>query len=109
MGWNSPGLSIYLPSIVRPNLPKHIVRNILFSNGLGIGSRILDVGCGDGQLVRFLRRLGLDAEGFDDELGSVVTAEESAPQATFHSDVDSMADVEPFDCIVVRRQSAYDN
>ena len=109
MGWNRPGLSIYLPSIVRPNLPKHIVRNILFSNSLGIGSRILDVGCGDGQLVRFLRRLGLDAEGFDDGLESVIAAEERLPHVSFYSDVDSLAEVEPFDCILIRQQATYDN
>lgn len=106
---DSPKLRLCNPSMVRPVLPKRVVRNVLFSNNLTVGSRVLDVGCGDGQLVHTLRRLGIQAEGFDESLPLVEAAESNVPKAKFYSDVDSLAEAEPYDCIIVRAYSAFED
>lgn len=106
---DSPNLRLCTPPIARPILPRRIVRNLLFSNSLSVGSRVLDVGCGDGQLVQRLRRLGLQADGFDEVLPSIEAAESSVPRAKFYSDIDSLGDADPYDCILVRAYSAFDD
>ena len=47
-------------------LPRAVVRHLLFAHQIGLGSRVLDVGCGHGELVHFLDDLGMDAVGLDE-------------------------------------------
>lgn len=49
-------------------LPKRVVRKLL-RNGFFRARRVLDVGCEDGRLVRFLQAQGRDAAGIDDRPG----------------------------------------
>jgi SAM-dependent methyltransferase len=49
-------------------LPKRVVRKLL-RNGLFRARRVLDVGCEDGRLVRFLQAQGRQAAGIDDRAG----------------------------------------
>jgi SAM-dependent methyltransferase len=47
-------------------LTRHELRRLLMNRQLRPGSRVLDAGCGEGELIRFLRHLGLEADGFDE-------------------------------------------
>ncbi len=106
---DSPDLQLCAASLTRPELPRRIVRNLLFSNNLTVGSRVLDVGCGHGELVHRLRRLGVEADGFDESISAVELAEANVPIAKFFSEIDSLAEAEPYDCIIVRNFSAFDD
>lgn len=44
-----------------------------------MGSRILDIGCGEGDTVDHLNRIGLDAEGIDINLAKIDTAKKEYP------------------------------
>ncbi|MDR1471158.1 MAG: class I SAM-dependent methyltransferase [Synergistaceae bacterium] len=45
-----------------------LTRMMIEASGLPPGSKLMDVGCGDGGTVRFLRELGYDAAGIDAEI-----------------------------------------
>ena len=44
-----------------------------------MGSRILDIGCGEGDTVDYLNRMGLKAEGIDINLAKIDTAKKTFP------------------------------
>lgn len=58
----------------------HVDRNAVLANladalsELGMGQRVLDVGCGHGKFVHLLRQRGLDAYGIDVSLACVAAA-----------------------------------
>jgi cyclopropane fatty-acyl-phospholipid synthase-like methyltransferase len=47
-----------------PPLPRRLLNDILLKSNVTPGSRILDLGCGDGSLVDSLNALGYEAQGF---------------------------------------------
>jgi SAM-dependent methyltransferase len=50
--------------------------------GVGPGSRTLDVGCGSGEFLAFLDRLGASAAGVDPQPDMVTIARSRVPRAT---------------------------
>ena len=61
-------------------LPRAVVRHLLFSHQIGMGSRVLVVGCGHGELVHFFDDLGMDAAGLDESPENVSWAAEHEPR-----------------------------
>lgn len=53
-------------------------------DGLPNGSRVLDVGCGSGDLIRRALRPGLSFTGIDISRPNIEAARRAAPSATFH-------------------------
>ena len=49
-----------------PLIPKRLLRDLFVSCQIGAESRVLEVGCGDGKQIGFMRQLGIMAEGQDD-------------------------------------------
>ncbi|MEX2286021.1 MAG: class I SAM-dependent methyltransferase [Planctomycetaceae bacterium] len=49
--------------LVQTGLPRRLLRHLIFAHDIGVGSRVLDVGCGSGELVRFFDQLGVVATG----------------------------------------------
>jgi SAM-dependent methyltransferase len=47
-----------------PPLPRRLLNDLLLHSNVTPGSRILDLGCGDGSLVEYLNSLGFEAQGF---------------------------------------------
>lgn len=96
-------------------LPRAVVRHLLFEHQIGLGSRVLVVGCGHGELVNFFDDLGMDASGLDESPENVSWATEHEPRSDFQL-VASPAEVslehigndEPHDLIVVRHLTTYD-
>ena len=90
-----------------PNgIPRIALRRLLGRRQLGIGSRVLDVGCGTGELVDLLSDLGLEAVGIDESVEAVEAAQYNVPRAEFYS-IDAAGPVffaeDPFDLILIRR------
>lgn len=93
-------------------LPRRVIRHLLSHYGIGVGTRILDVGCGTGGLVRYLEFLGADAVGFDESAQKIAEARKlTCARAEFFCG-DSVYAVPfseaRFDVIIVRQQAVYD-
>lgn len=96
-------------------LPRAVVRHLLFAHQIGMGSRVLDVGCGRGELVHFLDELGMDAVGLDESPNNISSAAEHEPRSDFQlvtappeQSLEHIANDEPLDLIVVRHLTSYD-
>jgi SAM-dependent methyltransferase len=96
-------------------LPRAVVRHLLFTHQIGLGSKVLDVGCGHGELVHFLDDLGMDAVGLDESPDNVRWAAEHEPRSDFQlvttpaeQSLEHIANDEPLDLIVVRHLTSYD-
>lgn len=98
--------------------PRQLLRHLIFAHDLGIGSRVLDAGCGRGELVRFFNHLGIDAAGLDESAEMIVAARRTAPRGEFHCgtadstvpfDTGDAGDTGRFDLVVARPLTVYDN
>ncbi|MFF1879537.1 class I SAM-dependent methyltransferase [Leifsonia sp. NPDC058230] len=56
-------------------------RAVIAATGIGSGFRVLDIGCGSGELLAMLDRLGVAAAGIDPAPGMVALARTKAPRA----------------------------
>ena len=111
MGWTS----LLGSAVSSVPLPRAVVRHLLFTHQIGLGSRVLDVGCGHGELVHFLDDLGMDAVGLDESPDNVQWAAEHEPRSDFQlvttppeGSLEHIANDEPLDLIVVRHLTSYD-
>ena len=68
----------------RTGIPRKVLRHVLRSHRIAVGSRILDVGCGRGELVQYFSRLGIDAVGCDPSAVNVSVARRLAPRLDFY-------------------------
>jgi len=88
-----------------------VLRSFIESLKLGIGARVLDVGCGTGEFVNRLSQLGFDVVGLDESAQNINVAIQQAPSVEFH--VGTVAPIavgdaaSEFDVVVVRSCSAY--
>ena len=96
-------------------LPRAVVRHLLFTHQAGMGTRVLVVGCGDGELVHFFDDLGMDASGLDESPENVMWAAEHEPRSDFQlvlapaeQSLEHIGNDEPHDLIVVRHLTTYD-
>lgn len=78
-----PFASISEGPLPDPGLPRRLLRRIFEGCPIGVGSRVLDVGCGSGELLRFLDQLCLDASGMDDSKENILAARSISPALTF--------------------------
>ena len=103
------------PAASQMPLPRTVLRHLLFAHQIGLGARVLDVGCGHGDLVHVLDDLGLEATGLDESAENVSWAKELEPRADFYIVSPSaelmwehIGDDQPLDLIIVRHLTAYD-
>lgn len=96
-------------------LPRAVVRHLLFSHQIGMGSRVLVVGCGHGELVHFFDDLGMEASGLDESPENISWAAEHEPRSDFQlisppaeQSLEHIGNDEPHDLIVVRHLTTYD-
>lgn len=86
-------------------IPRNLLKHVISSGGLTIGSRVLDVGCGSGELVAFLSELGFEAAGLDNSPQSIATGRRAHPQLDLRcSSVANSSPFEPwqFDLVLIR-------
>ncbi len=96
-------------------LPRAVLRHLLFAHQIGLGSRVLDVGCGHGELVHWLDDLGMEAAGLDESPDNLEFAKQLEPRSIFQlvtapaeNSLEHIADDQPLDLIVVRHLTTYD-
>lgn len=84
MNWISAIRSDGDPPLPDPGLPRRLLRYLFETGHVAIGSRVLDVGCGGGSLLRFLNELCLDATGLDESPQNIETARALAPELSLY-------------------------
>jgi SAM-dependent methyltransferase len=96
--------------LAQTGLSRRVLRHLIFTHNTGIGSKILDVGCGSGELVLFFNQLGFKATGVDESVSCINQARKLAPNAPFHC---TMVDETipsfdpPYDLAIVRAHEPY--
>jgi len=79
---------------------ERLVPDAAFGGPLGAGARVLDVGAGNGSIVRALREAGVDAEGVEPSASAVEAARRAGCTAVIEGTIDDVADSHgPFDVI----------
>jgi SAM-dependent methyltransferase len=61
-------------------LPRKVLRHLIRTSGVGIGSRVLNAGSGGGELSEFLSALGMRVSGLADRAEEVVAARRDFPE-----------------------------
>jgi SAM-dependent methyltransferase len=95
---------------VTTGLPLRVLRHLIVKHDIPIGSRVLDVGCGRGQLVQFLYELGFDVTGIDESQSAIEQARRAAPQLDLrHGRADELAPCRQhmFDIVLIRGLANY--
>jgi len=91
-------------------LPRQVLRHLIFEHDAGVGSRVLDVGCGSGELVRYLHQLGFRVAGLDESPEMIAAARHADPHLDFHCErVEKQVSVgkPSFDLVLVRNLEPY--
>ncbi len=110
MGWFQRIESNSNTQAVRPGLPRKVLHHLIVKGDLAVGARILDVGCGRGELVQFLDQLGFDAAGIDDSRENIAVARHRVPSLDFRclrADEITAAGQHTLDLVLVRDFDAY--
>ncbi|MFN0051842.1 MAG: methyltransferase domain-containing protein [Planctomycetales bacterium] len=84
MDWLHPLRSAFDRPALHPGIPWRLLKHLLDGAQMQPGCRVLDVGCGSGELLRFLRGLGLPGTGFDESLGDVCASRRISPDIPCH-------------------------
>jgi len=99
---------------VRPDgqtrLPRRLLRHLIVSHGIGVGSHVLDVGCGSGELTGYLSFLGIDVTGLDSTPAVIAAARRAVPDLDFQltrSEQDVPSPDRQFDLVIVRELNLY--
>src|SRR6516164_2673727 len=61
-----------------PGIPRRLLRQLLRIGKISVGSRVLDAGCGRGELTRFLAELAIEASGLDESAERIAAARTAA-------------------------------
>jgi SAM-dependent methyltransferase len=64
-------------------MPRADLRQLIRDHEIGIGSKVLDVGCGVGDVVRYLRFLAIDASGLCHSADEAARASRAVPDGDF--------------------------
>jgi len=89
-----------------------VLRQLIFSHGIGVGSRVLDAGCGQGALVDYFNELGIPTSGLDESQQNIVAARRLVPNAEFVCQAAERLTVLPeheFDLVLVRELLPFQN
>jgi cyclopropane fatty-acyl-phospholipid synthase-like methyltransferase len=69
----------------RTAIPRRVLARLVTSAGIGIGSSVLDVGCGAGELVLYFDSLGIHSVGIDESAANVMKARRNVPHCDFYA------------------------
>lgn len=91
--------------ILTPPLPRRMLRHLIFSHRIDLGTRWLVAGCGEGELTRYLHMLGFEVIGIDDDASKIETARKLSPHIRYehwNPEVEPLHfDEQEFDLILV--------
>lgn len=95
---------------VETGIPQRLLRHLFLGRDVRPGSRVLDVGCGDGSLTRFLDQLSIHAVGVDPSAADITRARRAAPHLEFYCSTPEQPLPLPehrFDLAVVRNSAVW--
>jgi|SRR5579872_4166269 len=78
MDWLLPFRPIDNGPTMPPGLPRRLLKRLLRIGKISVGSRVLDAGCGFGELTRFLDDLSVDVSGIDESPACIAAAQRAA-------------------------------
>jgi SAM-dependent methyltransferase len=78
MDWLLPFRPLDLGPTTAPGIPRRLLRHLVRIGNISIGSKVLDVGCGRGELTRFFDELAIDASGTDESPAHIAAAQKAA-------------------------------
>ena len=78
MDWLLPFRTIDNGPLTAPGLPRRLLRHLIRIGKISIGSKVLDAGCGSGELTRFFDELSIEASGIDDSPERIAAAHSAA-------------------------------
>jgi SAM-dependent methyltransferase len=96
--------------IERTGIPRKVLSRLLGSTKIGVGFRVLDVGCGRGDLAAYFASLGILCTGVDESPTNVIEARRAVPTSDFScgSMTDPIAGPRGgFDLVLVREMSLF--
>ena len=70
--------------IEQTGIPRKVLSRLLSSTKIGVGFRVLDVGCGRGELAAYLDSLGIRCTGMDESPVNVIEAQRAVPTCEFN-------------------------
>jgi len=70
--------------IERTGIPRRVLSRLVDTTQMGVGYRVLDVGCARGELAAYLDSLGIRCVGIDESAVHIVEAKRSVPACDFH-------------------------
>jgi SAM-dependent methyltransferase len=69
--------------IERTGIPRKVLSRLFDWTKVGVGFRVLDVGCGQGELAAYFNSLGILCTGIDESPTNIVQARRAAPACDF--------------------------
>jgi SAM-dependent methyltransferase len=96
--------------IERTGIPRKVLSRLLSATNVGVGFRVLDIGCGCGELAAYLDSLGVPCTGFDESPMNVMEARRAVPDCEFTCGTISGSVPGPqvgFDLVLVREASVF--
>jgi SAM-dependent methyltransferase len=96
--------------IERTGIPRKVLSRLMTATRIGVGFRVLDVGCGHGELAAYLELLGIPCTGVDASRANIIAAKRTVPACEFHcgsiSELEFSSKVK-FDLALIREASEY--
>jgi len=78
MDWLLPFRPLEHGPLTAPGLPRRLLRHLVHVGNISIGSKVLDAGCGCGELTRFFNELSVDVSGVDESPDRITKAKSAA-------------------------------
>ncbi|HEY2250275.1 MAG TPA: class I SAM-dependent methyltransferase, partial [Planctomycetaceae bacterium] len=88
-----------------PGIPRRLLRHLVRIGKISIDSKVLDAGCGRGELTRFFDELAIDVSGIDESPERITAAKSAAAHLDYSCSRPSMAMPFPeqsFDVVLAR-------
>jgi len=105
MDWIIPFRQDAEASTREPRLSRRLLRRLVESGRIAVGSRVLDAGCGRGELTRFLAGLSIDASGIDESPDRIAVAQAASRHLDYtccRASVNVPYPIHSFDVVVAR-------
>jgi SAM-dependent methyltransferase len=78
MDWLLPFRPLEQGPLTAPEIPRRLFRHLIRTGNISVGTKVLDAGCGRGELTRFFDELAIDVSGADESPQRIAAAQAAA-------------------------------